>query len=125
MQSKDYSPKTASQPPESLLLDQCAAQEEAEDAHSGRIIAEDESDLLRAKAAELTATREHREHALAIIAHELRNPLGAMLMDARLLEEAILPARANCLAARIVVSGRRMQRMIDQLADFTRARPGD
>jgi len=136
MQSQDDSPKSASQPQASLLLDQCEAneqlllaalraQEDAEDAHSSRIIAEDESDLLRAKAAELTATREHRERVLGIIAHDLRNPLGAMLMDARLLEEAILPARANCLAARIVASGRRMQRMIDQLADLTRAGLGD
>jgi len=132
MQSKDYSPETTSQPPSSLLLDQCEAneqlllaalraQDEAEDAHSGRIVAEDESDLLRAKAAELTAKREHRERELAMLAHELRTPLAAMLTDARLLEEASLPARANSLAARIVASGRRMQRMIDQLADFTRA----
>jgi signal transduction histidine kinase len=100
------------------------AQEDAEDAHSGRVIAEDESDLLRVKTAELAATGELRERALGMIGHDLRNPLTAMVMAARLLEESLLPAQANRLAARILASGLRMQRMIDQLANFTRARLG-
>jgi len=135
MQSKDSFLETASEPHAGLLREQCEAneqlllaalraQEDAEDAHSGRIVAEDESDLLRVKAAELAAAAELRERLLGIIGHDLRNPLSAMLMAARLLEEALLPAQANWLAARILASGLRMQRMIDQLTNFTRARLG-
>lgn len=135
MQSKDSLQETVSQPHASLVLEQreaneqlllaaLRAQEDAEDAHSGRIEAEDESDLLRVKTAELAATGELRERLLGIIGHDLRNPLSAMVMAARLLEEALLPAQANWLAARILASGLRMQRMIDQLANFTRARLG-
>jgi signal transduction histidine kinase len=135
MQSKDYLPETPSQPHASLLLDQreaneqlllaaLRAQEDAEEAHSGRIAAEGESDVLRVKAAELLATGELRERLLGIIGHDLRNPLNAMLMAAQLLEEAVLPAQATWLANRILTSGLRMQRMIDQLADFTRTRLG-
>ena len=135
MQSKDSFQETASNPHAGLMIEQreaneqlllaaLRAQEDAEDAHSGRIVAEDESDLLRVKTAELAAAGELRERLLGIIGHDLRNPLTAMVMAARLLEEALLPAQANWLAARILASGLRMQRMIDQLANFTRARIG-
>jgi len=135
MQSKDYFPDTPSQPYASVLLEQreanerlllaaLRAQEDADEAQSGRILAEDESDLLRVKAAELVAVGELRERLLGIIGHDLRNPLNAMLMAARLLEEASLPAQATWLAQRILASGVHMERMIDQLADFTSFRRG-
>jgi len=135
MQSKDSFQETASERHTSLLREQCEAneqlllavlrwQEDAEDAHSGRIVAEDESDLLRLKTTELAATAELRERLLGIVGHDLKNPLSAMVMAARLLEEALLPAQANWLAARILASGLRMQRMIDQLTNFTRVRLG-
>ncbi|MET0794366.1 MAG: hypothetical protein ABW061_22780 [Polyangiaceae bacterium] len=61
MQSKDRSPETPSEPHASLLLEQREANEhlllaalraleEAEDAHSGRIFAEHESDVVRTAA---------------------------------------------------------------------------
>lgn len=60
-----------------------------------------------------------------ILAHDLRNPLGAILTAAQLVamrhrgdEETIQPI------ARIMSSGRRMTGMIEQLLDFTRARVG-
>jgi len=109
---------------EQLLLAALHAREDAEDAHSGRIIAEDESDILRVKAAELAATAELRERLLGILGHDLRNPLNAMLMAAQLLEQEPPPDEAARLAKRIVSSGRRMERMIEQLTDFTRARLG-
>jgi len=132
---KELFDETPSQPHASLLLDQCdanehlvlaalRAQEEAEEAHSSRIVAEDESDHLRAKAAELVATGELRERLLGIIGHDLRNPLSAMVMAAQLLEQANLPPQPTWLAQRIVASGLRMERMIDQLADLTRSRLG-
>ena len=134
MPSNDQFPDTPSQPNASLLLDQRAAnerlllaalsaQEDAEQAHSGRLVAEDESDLLRVKTAELVAAAEFRERLLGIIGHDLRNPLNTMLVAAQLLaKRSQLPAEDAWLARRIVDSGQRMARMIEQLTSFTRAR---
>jgi signal transduction histidine kinase len=136
MPSNDPFPEIPSQPHASVLRDQLEAnerlvlaalraQEEAEDARSGRILAEDESDGLRVTAAELVATAEFRERLLGIIGHDLRNPLNTIVVAAQLLAEGGgLQKRDVGLASRIVDSGRRMGRMIDQLANFTRARLG-
>jgi PAS domain S-box-containing protein len=58
-----------------------------------------------------------------VLAHDLRNPLAAMLTAAEILlirgtEEA------PSLLTRILSSGRRMARMIEQVMDFTRIRQG-
>jgi len=135
MESKDRFSETPSQPHASLLFDQreaneqlllaaLRAQEDAEDAHSGRIVAEDESDLLRERTAELIETATLRERLLGIIGHDLRNPLNAIVISGQLLEEANLAPQQAWLAERIVLSGQRMERMINQLADLTRARLG-
>jgi signal transduction histidine kinase len=56
-----------------------------------------------------------------ILAHDLRNPLAAVLTNARLLRAA--PGeREREIGARVVASGERMTRMIDQILDWTRAR---
>ena len=136
MQSKDHFPDSPSQPDATLLLNQqeanehlllaaLSAQEEAQDAHTGRVIAEDESDILRVKAADLVATAEFRERLLGIVGHDLRNPLNTMIVAAQLLKAgSLLTEKEVWLADRIMDSGRRMARMIDQLANFTRARLG-
>jgi signal transduction histidine kinase len=136
MPSNDHFPETPSQPHASVLLDQLEAneqlllaalraQEDAEDAHSGRIMAEDENDGLRTTAAQLVATAEFRERLLGIIGHDLRNPLNTIVVAAQLLAGGgKLQKQDEWLASRIVDSGRRMGRMIDQLANFTRARLG-
>jgi two-component system, sensor histidine kinase and response regulator len=56
-----------------------------------------------------------------ILAHDLKNPLAAVLMNARLLRGAE-GEREQRIGARIVASGERMTRMIDQILDWTRAR---
>jgi PAS domain S-box-containing protein len=56
-----------------------------------------------------------------ILAHDLRTPLGAIVMSAQLLMNAGSEASAAS-ARRILHSGRRMSRMIEQLLDFTRLR---
>lgn len=136
MESKDHIPETPSQSHASLVLDQreaneqlllaaLRAHEDAEEAHSSRIVAEDESDVLRVKAAELVATAEFRERLLGIIGHDVRNPLNTMVVAAQLLENGKrLHEQDAWLANRIVESGLRIGRMIDQLANFTRARLG-
>ncbi len=129
MQPDDHFPETPSQPHASVLRDQLEAneqlvlaalraQEDAEAARSGRVSAEVESDALRAAA-------QFRERLLGIIGHDLRNPLNSIVVAAQLLAEGNnLPGRGAWLASRIIESGQRMGRMIDQLANFTRARSG-
>jgi PAS domain S-box-containing protein len=56
-----------------------------------------------------------------MLGHDLRTPLGAIIMSAQVLMRAGSEASAAS-ARRILHSGRRMSRMIDQLLDFTRLR---
>jgi len=128
MQPKEFFPETPSQPHASMLRDQLDAneqlllaalhaREDAEEAHSSRIVAEGESDELR-------ATAQLRERMLGIVGHDLRNPLSTMVVAAELLASGKHPEKNAWFASRIIESGRRMARMIDQLTSFTRARVG-
>jgi hypothetical protein len=70
------------------------------------------------------ATGELREQFMAILGHDLRNPLSAVSACSQLLErKAKDPDIAN-LAARITTNTRRMSRLIDDILDFTRLRLG-
>lgn len=61
-----------------------------------------------------------RQIFLGILGHDLRTPLSAMITSAQfMLELRVLEPPADMLAARIVTSGERMGRMIDDLLDFT------
>jgi signal transduction histidine kinase len=64
-----------------------------------------------------------------VLAHDLLNPLGAIMMGANILlmqseGEQASTSRNVKPVSRILSSGQRMARMIDQLLDFTRARTG-
>lgn len=59
-----------------------------------------------------------------ILGHDLRNPLSAILMGARRLGTHGLSESLNKTVTRMVSSGERMARMIDQLLDFTHVRVG-
>ena len=63
-----------------------------------------------------------RDTFLGILGHDLRNPLNTILMTARLLEVRAETATNREIAQRVTRSGVRMQRMIEQLLDLTRAR---
>ena len=66
-----------------------------------------------------------RETFLGILGHDLRTPLGAIITSARFLldlDESSPTTRA--LIATIASSGERMNLMVDDLLDFTRARLG-
>jgi signal transduction histidine kinase len=58
-----------------------------------------------------------------ILAHDLRNPLAAVLMNAHILRSAE-SERSRTIGRRIVASGERMSRMIDQILEWTRLRAG-
>ena len=62
---------------------------------------------------------------LGVLGHDLRNPLGAIMMSATLLMTKEGPEWPHSkTAARIVTSGTRMEGLIGDLLDFTRARMG-
>jgi PAS domain S-box-containing protein len=63
-----------------------------------------------------------RERLVAIVGHDLRNPLSAIIMAAQLLAESALPE--SKLVQRIQDSANRMRRMISQILDFARIRAG-
>jgi K+-sensing histidine kinase KdpD len=74
----------------------------------------------------LEDTLRYNELFAGVLAHDLRNPLGAMMTAAQVVlrrQEGEGDRNAKPLS-RILASGERMVRMIDQLLDLTRARSG-
>ena len=71
-----------------------------------------------------TETLRFNEMFSALLAHDLRSPLSAMLASARLLQRRTQDPAALEAAARIVASGNRMARMIEDMLDLARARLG-
>jgi signal transduction histidine kinase len=66
-----------------------------------------------------------REQFLAILGHDLRNPLGAIVMGATLLTVSDgMSDKQVKVAARILNSANRMGRMVSDLLDLTRTRLG-
>jgi PAS domain S-box-containing protein len=61
---------------------------------------------------------------VGILGHDLRNPLNAILAAGWHLTRGSPDERITRLASTIVASGRRMERMIEHLLDFTRIRLG-
>ena len=114
---------------DTLLIDQCEANERMV---SATIRAQEltvEADAAKARAEEsereLHAVAEFREMFIGILGHDLRNPLGSILMAAGLLlGHGRLNEEDAKMAARIIRSSQRMSRMISQVLDLTRARLG-
>ena len=73
---------------------------------------------------ELTETLRLNELFTAVLGHDLRNPLSAILNSANLLERISKEDVVKQSAIRMANSGRRMSRMIDDMLDLTRARLG-
>jgi len=68
---------------------------------------------------------EFRELFIGVVGHDLRNPLGSVIMSAAtLLQRGHLDDQDAETAARIIRSSQRINRMIGQLLDLTRARLG-
>ena len=69
---------------------------------------------------------ETRDRFLAILGHDLRTPLGAVITSAEFLRDvASLSEPHLSLVTRIAQSGRRMNQMVTDLLEFTRTRFGD
>jgi signal transduction histidine kinase len=69
---------------------------------------------------------ESKERFLAILGHDLRTPLGAIMTSARfMLDTGALGEPYLSLVARIASSAGRMNQMVADLLDFTRTRFGD
>ena len=73
---------------------------------------------------ELTETLRLNELFTAVLGHDLRNPLSAILNSANLLERVSKEDVVKQTSTRMVNSGKRMSRMIDDMLDLTRARLG-
>ena len=71
-----------------------------------------------------TETLRWNEMFCALLAHDLRNPLSAILASAQLLQRRSPDTHAQDASARIISSGSRMGRMIEDMLDLARARLG-
>jgi PAS domain S-box-containing protein len=79
---------------------------------------------MRRRNDELERAVRFSETFVGILGHDLRNPLSGITTAASLLARRADSERVAKPATRILNSGRRMARMIDQLLDFTRIRLG-
>jgi signal transduction histidine kinase len=71
---------------------------------------------------ELRAALEFRDRMLGILSHDLRNPLGVILASAQTLERSVSEERQRRSLSRVINSARRIERLIRDLLDYTRAR---
>jgi signal transduction histidine kinase len=69
-------------------------------------------------------TAELREQFIAVLGHDLRNPLGAIIGSADMLLQRPLDGFAAQAVARIKRSGQRMSGLIEDVLDFARGRLG-
>jgi signal transduction histidine kinase len=73
---------------------------------------------------ELRRSVETSKLFVGVVAHDLRNPLNAILMGTRALTRTTSDEDRARIVHRIIKSGDRMHRMIEQLLDFTQIRMG-
>jgi signal transduction histidine kinase len=71
-----------------------------------------------------TETLQMIEMFNAVLGHDLRNPLNAILTSAYVLQRRVADDIAQDTARRILSSGRRMSRMIEDVLDVSRVRLG-
>jgi signal transduction histidine kinase len=75
--------------------------------------------------AELGETVRRNELFTAVLGHELRDPLGAIINAARVIKRRSIDQGLGPQVERILSSGKRMGRLVEQLLDFARLRSGD
>jgi signal transduction histidine kinase len=70
------------------------------------------------------ATSELREQFIAILGHDLRNPLHAVFAGSDQLQRKLTDPALSAIATRIKTNTRRMSSLIDDVLDFARGRLG-
>ena len=70
-------------------------------------------------------TDEVRDQFIAILGHDLRNPLTSISMSAEFLREAKLPEEDQQMVSIIARSAKRMTNLIENILDFARVQMGD
>ena len=88
----------------------------------------DQSDRLAKSEADLAVQRQRsalQDQFVAVLGHDLRNPLSAIQTSAALLRAEPLTDKAASFARVIDRSARRMTDLVENLLDFTRARLGE
>jgi two-component system sensor histidine kinase/response regulator len=73
---------------------------------------------------ERTEALRMNEMFAAVLGHDLRSPLGAIMTSAQIVKRLSSDESIGVAASRILSSGQRMTRMIEDLLDTTRARLG-
>lgn len=89
-----------------------------------QLTAEEASHRDRVALADERETADLREEFIAVLGHDLRNPLSSILMSAGFLLALPQEPRQRVVLERIQGSGERMSRMIDDVMDFARGRLG-
>ena len=87
----------------------------------------DAGERLAASEASLTGERQNselREHFIAVLGHDLRNPLASIDAGARLLQKTPLNEKATAIVTMMQDSVRRMAKIIDNVMDLARGRLG-
>ena len=88
----------------------------------------DSHERLATSEADLVTERrgsELREQFIAVLGHDLRNPLAAIAAGTHLLQRATLPDRARPIVVQMQQSISRISGLIDDVLDFARGRLGD
>ncbi|HUQ01669.1 MAG TPA: response regulator [Kofleriaceae bacterium] len=92
---------------------------------SGQVIVIDDVSAQRAVTVERERVAEFQTQMLAIVGHDLRNPLGAILTGTALIaEQGREQPRIVATVRRVENSALRIKRIVEQLLDMTRARLG-
>ncbi|WP_249672212.1 GAF domain-containing sensor histidine kinase [Pseudomonas abieticivorans] len=66
-----------------------------------------------------------RDQFIAVLGHDLRNPLFAITAGAELLQRRLLDAKSQTIAQHILTSGLRATRLVEDVLDFARGRLGE
>ena len=91
---------------------------------SHQLDVQQELDATHSALLDVQATAELREQFIAVLGHDLRNPLGTIITGADLLLLGLQDERQRMLAQLIQRSGRRMAEMVDDVVDLTRGKMG-
>lgn len=78
----------------------------------------------REKAEALSEADRRKDEFLAMLAHELRNPLSAVMTATSLLEDLELPSQGHRLVATVGRQTRHLARLVDDLLDVARITSG-